>query len=268
MSEFEEYVNELDQSVDDGVVENDVCTKCGAEITDDQLFCPKCGQKVGGNVEADKGKPAKKNIIIILAVCIALLAIGTIFFVIRGVQAKEVVLNKKEVTIKVGETAELSYTINPDNTKVKDVTWFSSNDTISTVNDGIIEGKNEGTNIISVTTTNNKTDTCAITVIAAGPDLVSIYNDYCEDGWAELSADNSYISIDTNPYDIKDEFDIDAMQAIEDVLKALGFSDAVLKNMYSTSSADGKQTEEIDNVRVSWKYHPDKGMETIFSITD
>lgn len=34
--------------------------------------------------------------------------------------------------------------------------------------------------------------------------------------------------------------------------------------MGHTSSADGKQTEDYDDVTVSWKYHPDYGMEVTF----
>jgi hypothetical protein len=58
------------------------------------------------------------------------------------------------------------------------------------------------------------------------------------------------------------------MEAIEKVNKALGFPDVVMENMYNTNSLDGKQTEEGDGVKVSWKYHPDNGMEVIYSIVD
>mgnify|MGYP002510049263 CR=1 FL=1 len=73
---------------------------------------------------------------------IIIVIIGTIFFV-RGVQAKTITLNKSAITLKVGETTELTYTINPDNTKNKSVKWVSSNNSIAVVNDGKITGKNE-----------------------------------------------------------------------------------------------------------------------------
>jgi uncharacterized protein YjdB len=249
-------------------IKEKICGNCGANLEDDQAFCPKCGQEVGIQTKEEKNiTGSKKNKKIIYGI-ITIAAAIVIFFLIRGVQAKEIVLNKEEVIIKVGESEELTYTINPENTKNKEVTWETSNDTISKVNYGIITGVNEGTCTISVITSNNKTDTCFVTVEPAGPDFSEIYIKYCQDSWADLASDNSFISIDTNPDDIEDYFNFDAMEAIEKVNKALGFPDVVMENMYNTNSLDGKQTEEGDGVKVSWKYHPDNGMEVIYSIVD
>ena len=37
------------------------CVKCGAEIQDDAQFCPKCGQKVGGEVTTEVIAEPKKE---------------------------------------------------------------------------------------------------------------------------------------------------------------------------------------------------------------
>ncbi len=37
------------------------CTKCGASMEDDALFCPKCGEKTEGESKAVKLEPASKT---------------------------------------------------------------------------------------------------------------------------------------------------------------------------------------------------------------
>ena len=53
----------------------------------------------------------------------------------------------------------------------------------------------------------------------------------------------------------------EAYIAIKNVNKELGLPDSVLNDMERTTSADGKQTAVFDNINVSWRYHPDKGLE-------
>lgn len=92
----------------------------------------------------------------------------------------------------------------------------------------------------------------------------------CDSPWAEIGSDDSYLKIDTNPYN----YDSDSTQstaylslastAIKSINTYLGFSGAVYEKMLSTSSLDGRQTQSNDNYSVSWKYHPDNGLEVIY----
>lgn len=43
---------------------------------------------------------------------------------------------------------------------------------------------------------------------------------------------------------------------------------AVVSHMEQTTSMDGRQTETWDNIEASWSYHPDRGMDSVFKITD
>lgn len=260
---------ENQKQVVENVVQKDFCAKCGAELAQEQLFCSKCGHKKGESLVEDKGGKKISKVMAAVGVLLAIVVIVALFFVIRGTQAKEVVLNKESVTVKVGDTTKLSYTINPDNTKNKEVTWSSSNDTISIVNNGTVEGVNEGTCTITVTTNNGKTDTCSITVEAAGPDLTQIYNDICDSSWASIASDGSYLSIDTNPYDSESggNAESDAILGILEVNEALELPDSVINKMGQTRAMDGMQSATGDGVEITWTYHPDNGLEVIYSLT-
>lgn len=252
------------------------CAKCGTELAEGTVYCPKCGHKVGEKLEEsqtdtsnDDGTSTKKKkkglLWLIIGIAIAIAGV-CVFFVVRGVQAKEVVLNKDELTIKAGETGSLKYTINPDNTKDKTVTWSTSNDTIATVDKGTVSAKNEGTCTITVKTSNGKTDTCDITVTPAGPDLAAIFKKYCSSDYASVASDGSYLSIDTNPNDYDDYTDYDAYRAILSVNDALELPESVVEKMNQTRSIDGMQTYESEDIEVSWSYHPDNGLEVIYSL--
>ncbi len=242
------------------------CAKCGSELQEGQIFCPKCGQKVGEKLETQKNVGKNKNLIKVIAGGIAVaIAIIAVVISIRGPQAKDITLNKRSLTLKVGEFADLSYTITPESTKNKNVKWSSSNDSIATVNDGNISAKNEGDCIITVTTNNGKTDTVELTVTAAGPDFASIYNQYCDSSYASVASDGSYLSIDTNPNDSSyNSYEEDAILAIYSVNEALGLPDSVITQMGQTRSIDGRQSYSNSDVEVSWTYHPDNGLEILY----
>ncbi|MDE5938989.1 MAG: Ig-like domain-containing protein [Lachnospiraceae bacterium] len=247
------------------------CARCGSEILAGQEFCPKCGQKVGEKlVEMQDKKMTTGNTKKVAAgVAAIIVVVIVVIFLVRGTQAKEITLNKSSITVKVGETAELTYTISPEKTKNKNVDWKSSNDSIASVSDGKIAAKNEGDCTITVTTKNGKTDTCEIVVEPAGPDFTSIFNEYCSSTYATVASDGSYLLIDTNPDD--SEFsDVEgaAIVAIIAVNEALELPDSVLNKMGKTRSLDGMQTYEADDFEVTWTYHPDNGLEVMYALTN
>jgi ribosomal protein L40E len=253
------------------------CVKCGAEVAPGNVFCPKCGHKVGEKLAADNTSsqantnlqpkaPKKKMIGIIIGALVAIAAIVAIILFARGVQAKDITLNKKNASVKVGEIVSLSYTINPSDTKDKTVTWTSSNELIAQVNGGTITGVNEGDCTITVSTKNGKTDTCTITVLPAGPDLPALYNEYCTSTFATVANDGSYLSVDTNPDDEDEYFDYEAYAAIVAINEALGLPESVLNRMNQTRSMDGIQSYSTDELEITWTYHPDKGMEVNYTI--
>ena len=101
---------------------------------------------------------------------------------------------------------------------------------------------------------------------ASGPDFQKLYDEYCSSTWAEVGDDGSYLYIDTNPDDNEDDglAYVEAYSAVKDVNDALELPDSLLSDMEETTGADGKQTEDFDQVTVSWRYHPDKGLEVTY----
>lgn len=103
-------------------------------------------------------------------------------------------------------------------------------------------------------------------------DFKYIYQEYCKYPWAEVGADGSFISIDSNPDDLDSsdypylskQYVKDAGDATKKILKILGFPDYVSKQMDHTSFSDGKQTETLGDITVTWTYHPDRGIEIMF----
>ena len=91
-----------------------------------------------------------------------------------------------------------------------------------------------------------------------------IYYSYLSSEYAEVASDGSYLSIDTNPNDI-DDYTVDgAIEGLIITLDELGIPESVLQKMGETSSLDGRLTEEHNGIEISWKYHPDNGLEVLF----
>ena len=78
----------------------------------------------------------------------------------------EVSLSESAVGIIEGNTHKLTATVLPENTTdSKSVSWSSSNEAVATVSeDGTITAKSAGTAVITATSENGKTASCAITV--------------------------------------------------------------------------------------------------------
>ncbi len=206
-----------------------------------------------------------KKFYAIVGVCIILLV--AVFLGTRGVQVKSIALDLKEGTLPANSVSKLVYTIEPSDAKNKEVTWKSSNPKIVSVDkNGNITALKEGTCSITVSSKNNKKDKCEITVTAAKPDLSSIYTLYCSPGYASLASDGSYLTIDTKPYDSYYADEDKALQSIISVNSALNLPDSLIQKMSKTRALDGVQSEQYDQLEVSWSYHPDNGLEVLYVV--
>lgn len=253
-----------------------VCGKCGFELQDGQEFCPKCGQKVGLSVDSGVGsaiaqfnekqsKKNKKKVIIPIAI-VGVLAIGGIaaYTLLKGPAVEEIVLSKESVELKANATQSVSYTITPSDAADAEVIWKSSNESVAVVDDhGKIEAVGDGSCTITVSA-GGKSDTLSVTV-KSGPDFNQIFTD-CEldSEWAYVGSDGSYLTIDTNPHDKDDYTDYAAYLSIYLINDALGLPDSLTEKMGKTSALDGRQSQSFDEVTVSWKYHPDNGLEITY----
>ena len=78
------------------------------------------------------------------------------------------------LSVQVGSTVTLSPTITPS-TAVTTLTWSSSDTSVATVSSsGVVKGVKEGTTMIAVTTANDITATCMVTVKPILPESISI----------------------------------------------------------------------------------------------
>ena len=81
------------------------------------------------------------------------------------VEATGVSLNKTQITLKVGETFQLTATIKPSNTSNKTLTWSSLKSSKASVDEnGLVTALKAGTTVITVKTSNGKSATCSVTV--------------------------------------------------------------------------------------------------------
>ena len=82
--------------------------------------------------------------------------------------------------------------------------------------------------------------------------------------WAVASGDGKSLRVDTNPADEPNFYDPDALSAIEKINSALGLPDSLLQKMNATRAVDGRLTERYGRIKVSWTYHPDRGLEIVY----
>lgn len=258
--------------------EKQFCANCGKEVVKGMPFCSNCGYKIGSVAEPiteelkkgsayDFKRLLKKPLIIkvagLIAVIVVIVLIARFF---SGPKATNISLNKKNVSIRVGESIVLTYTIAPTDVKNKDVKWVNTNDSVAKIKDGTLVGVNEGECTITVSTKNGISDMCVVTVLPAKPNLVELYNRFCSSKYADFASDGSFLSIDTNPKDWDDYFDSEAYEAIVNVNKELGIPESVLNRMDSTRALDGVQSWSNDDLEITWSYHPDKGLVVNYSL--
>lgn len=81
------------------------------------------------------------------------------------VSVQGVTLSTNTLSIKTGETANLTANIRPTNATNQTVTWTSNNDTVATVNNGTVTARSTGQATIRVITEDgNYSDSCIVTV--------------------------------------------------------------------------------------------------------
>lgn len=92
------------------------------------------------------------------------------------------------------------------------------------------------------------------------------------------AANGSFLRIDTNPSDLDPdgltdtEYRIfaqvqeDSLNGIRFINRRLGFPEALYAKMVETTARMGQQVEGNSRYRVSWTYHPDRGLEVVYEM--
>lgn len=240
------------------------CSKCGTKIEIGQAFCPNCGAKAGEQKGGGKGLAVKIAVpVVVIAVIVA------VCLLVLPVKVESIKVTQKNVELKASETFQLGCTLTPEKADKKlTPEWSTNNEAVATVDEkGLVTAVSDGTAEITVTA-KDKSETITV-MVKSGPDFKALAAELKKDGCsAEVGDDGSYMSIDTNPYDLDDHYDSKAMSGIKKANKELGFSDSVYESMLRTSSLQGRQTAEADGVKCSWTYHPNRGLEVMYEKSD
>jgi hypothetical protein len=86
------------------------------------------------------------------------------------------------------------------------------------------------------------------------------------DFYLEMADDNSYLLVDTNPFNIDDYYSAVAIDIAEETVSALGMPSSTWQLMLSTRALDGTRTDTKNGVFASWTYHPDAGLRVLFTL--
>lgn len=177
-------------------------------------------------------------------------------------------LKKLIIELEAGGEEQLGYMVVPEDITNLDIVWTSTDEEVATVDkDGVVHAISDGSCFINAVC-DGKEASCEV-IVQSGPDFSEIFETYCGDNlWAEIAVDDSYFSIDTNPFDIEDYTNYDALDSIEQVNRALGFGDSLYQKMLQTRSLDGRPTQSNEYVTVSWTYHPDHGLQVMYEKKD
>ena len=90
--------------------------------------------------------------------------VSTCKVTVKNVEPSGITLNTTSSNIFIGDTLTLVPTISPSNATNKTVTWSSSDNSVATVNNGVVHGIKAGTATITAKTSNGKVSTCSVTV--------------------------------------------------------------------------------------------------------
>ena len=123
----------------DGETKEDIAVEMRTVTSEDVLIIP-LAEKGGASIKITKEAPA---------------------------QPEKITLSKEEITIVKNATAVITATVEPEGTEMDAVTWTSSDETVATVNHGIIKGVNSGTAVITASTgfDGSVSAACTVTVI-------------------------------------------------------------------------------------------------------
>lgn len=214
----------------------------------------------------------KKHITMLL-VFVMLFSVFASTSTITASAKTKIKLSKTSITLTLGKSKTIKLN-GLTKKQAKKVKWKSANKKIATVSKGKITSKNVGTTKITATYKGKKYK-CKVLV---RPNFKKLYDKYCSPEVARVAGDNSFLFLDSDPYDIgTDSEDYEDVSNwlyydklyesnIKAINKALGLPDSVWEKINGTSASMGELTLSYKNkgFYISWTYHPDYGLETYY----
>lgn len=157
-------------------------------------------------------------------------------------------LDQTSLSLTVGGTGTLNATVQPDNATNKAVTWSSSNETVATVENGVITAVGAGTADITVTTQDGqKTAVCAVTVTQPQPPSPPSGNDDDDDDdplYFTALPDTDHGSVSVSPRNAAKGSTVTVTARPDEgyTLKKLTVTDSRGKALDLTGQSDGTYT--------------------------
>ena len=230
-------------------------------------FCPNCGKPINATVKEPffKSILKKKPVLIGAAVGILAVIIGLVVFLLiptEEIPAADIVVSTNKIEMKEEENTMVSCTVYPQDSTDKTVVWSSSNPDVATVNElGSITAVSKGECVITAQCGDVSKEVNV--TVKSKIDFKALYEAIDSDvkyGWS-VGSDGSYLSADTNVYDLDDYSNANIWASIKDMNKTLGLPASLNEEMGQTTWSMGRQNQKFSNIgiEVTWTYHPDKG---------
>lgn len=261
------------------------CQSCKKMLPQGEIVCPSCGdvdttQNQSSAEESKKPKKKKKRMLPVFVSLFLLAGAGVAVWWFLFSQVEEVTLDPKSLELAEGKTAVIEYEILPQWAMPRNLKWGSSNEKVAVVSqNGEVTGVKKG-NCTIICRVDGISRICKISVIKDGVDFAEVYKAISgKSPYCQLARDESYLIIDTNPENVKEnhwselkddrwkrKYEADGMEYIKKANEELGLPASILTKMGQTRALDGRQTETYEDIEVSWTYHPNQGLEVLYTI--
>lgn len=226
-------------------------------------------QPEGESNKAKRVKETGKKKVVIFAVVVAVVAVIIAVSVLSGPSIEEITFEKSSYYMVVGRSGTATYTVVPSEateSAPKKIKWASSDPSIATVDEnGAVWALSVGTCTITATASNGVESSFDLEVRPDMSNFKTLYETYLDSSYAQVAEDGSYLLIDTNPSDRNNYSSTKARNGLVAAVNALELPESLLQKMANTRAIDGMQTQTYDDLEVSWTYHPNKGLEVLFS---
>ena len=271
LSEEQKFCPNCGSTVAEELPQTLTCTKCGTEVPSETKFCPKCGTAIVMPLNMTTKEKSNKKKLFLIGGIVAIATIIILCFALREIPVEDIVLSETKIELKEEETKNISCTVYPEKATDKTVIWASSDNSVATVNSyGRITAVGKGTCTITAKS-GDQTETISVTV-KTKIDFNELYKGIPSSvryGFS-VAGDGSYLSADTNVYNLDDYFNYDIRDAITELHEKMGLPESLDEDMWQTTWSMGKQHETFEKIgiTVSWTYHPDKGLEVTYKLID
>ncbi len=102
--------------------------------------------------------------LLILAIIPFVLCSCSLFSDFFGEEITGITLSETELLLTVGESAALEITVEPEEAEAKKLTWTTSDESVATINDGVVKAKKAGSAVIKVEAENGVSGQCNVAV--------------------------------------------------------------------------------------------------------